>query len=94
MILPPQQQRVYNLLFTEMSYKLISFELNISVSTVETYSNIIFEKYGVPNRYSLILKVLGDKVKTLEEQLNLKEIKTWRWRGGVLPSIDGCDVCR
>ena len=58
--LSPQQKKLFFLLFTNLSMKEISGQLNISFKTVDTHAGAIYRKFGVHGRVGLILQVLVD----------------------------------
>lgn len=55
MILSAREREMIKYMCTDLSYKEIANELNLSVRTIETYANNLIEKMGVRGRIGLIL---------------------------------------
>lgn len=78
--LTPQQNVILALLLKGMTYKECAEALYVSMSTIKTHSNLIFQKLEVNSLSQLLIKCLKeqiaeyeDYIQILEEQ-NLKQI--------------------
>jgi DNA-binding NarL/FixJ family response regulator len=58
--LPPQQQKIVELILRGMQDKQIAIRLGISVPTVRTYLSRLYARLGVSDRMELVLKLFAD----------------------------------
>ncbi len=61
--LTPRQQEVFDVLLGPQSPKQIAASLRLKLDTVYKYSQAIFRKYGVSDRYELMAKCLRNETK-------------------------------
>lgn len=62
-----REKEIYNLLVTKKSSKQIARYLNISLATVSTYRNSIYEKLGYNDRIELIVDYYQTEIKKLRQ---------------------------
>ena len=62
-----REKEIYNLLVTKMSSKQIAHYLNISLATVSTYRNSIYEKLEYNDRIELIVDYYQTEIKKLRQ---------------------------
>lgn len=56
-----RQGRIVELILQGMRDKQIAAELNLSIYTIRTYLNRIFDKLGVDDRFELLLRILASR---------------------------------
>jgi DNA-binding CsgD family transcriptional regulator len=56
-----RQGRIVELILQGMRDKQIAAELDLSIHTVRTYLNRIFDKVGVDDRFELLLRILASR---------------------------------
>lgn len=65
--LTDREKEVYNLLATKLSSKQIAHYLNLSLATVSTYRNSIYEKLGYNDRIELIVDYYTTEIQKLKQ---------------------------
>lgn len=56
-----REKEVFELLLTGMSYQDIAESLNVSINTIKRHVHNCYNKFGISNRYDLLLLVNSDK---------------------------------